>query len=192
MKQFKIWRSFLLGLATFGFGGCSADAPTAPRLPEAGSAGLITDLVGTLVSKDALTRKTALTQDITVSAVIGKSGGILRIPAAGFELTVPEGAVTSPTAFTVTAIQGNLVAYEFGPHGLKFRVPLKARQDLSGTNWRPINLKPLVAGYFLERADLDEGDAKALVSEVIEGLTIPLDKQFNWQIQHFSGYVVAW
>lgn len=192
MKQLKIWRSFLLGLATLGFAGCSADSPTAPRLPEAGSAGLITDLAGTLVSKDALTRKTALTQDVTVSAVIGRSGGRLRIPAAGFELIVPKDAVTSPTVFTVTAVRGTLVAYEFGPHGLKFRVPLEARQDLSGTNWRPLNLKPLIAGYFLERADLDEANATALVSEVIEGLTLPLDKQFNWQIEHFSGYVVAW
>jgi hypothetical protein len=189
MKHLKIWRSLL---AVLGLGACSVDAPTAPRLPEAGSAGLVSELEGTLVSKDALTRKTALANDITVSAVIDKSGGTLTIPEAGFELTVPEGAVVSPTEFTVTAISGSLVAYEFGPHGLTFRVPLRAKQNLSGTNWRPLNLKTLVAGYFLERADLDESDAKALISEVIEGLTSPLSKQFNWQIQHFSGYIVAW
>jgi len=192
MNHLKIWRSLLLGLATFGLGGCSVDGPTAPELSESASPALVTDLAGGLVSKDALTRKTALTRDITVSASIGKAGGKLAIPAAGFELTVPAGAVNSATVFTVTAIRGNLVAYEFGPHGLKFRVPLKARQDLSGTNWRPVNLKPLVAGYFLERADLDPSAAKALVSEVIQGLTVPLSKQFNWQIEHFSGYVVAW
>jgi len=27
---------------------------------------------------------------------------------------------------------------------------------------------------------------------VIEGVTIPLSKQFKWRIDHFSGYVVAW
>lgn len=192
MKHFKIWRSLLLGLASIGLGGCSVDSPTAPKLTTGASQGLVTNLVGGLVTKDALTRKTALSSDITVSMVIGKAGGRLTIPAAGFELTVPAGAVTSATVFTVTAIPGSLVAYEFGPHGLKFRVPLTARQDLSGTNWRPINLKPLVAGYFLDLASLDQTNEKALLSEVIQGLTITQSKEFHWQIEHFSGYVVAW
>jgi hypothetical protein len=133
-----------------------------------------------------------LVNDITVSAVIGYEGGTVTIPAAGFQLVVPPGAVASRTVFTVTAVSGNLVAYEFGPHGLKFSVPLRARQDLSNTLWRPISLKPLVAGYFLERSDLDQTNAKALVSEVIEGVTVPLSKQFKWKIDHFSGYIVAW
>ncbi len=192
MKHLKIWRSFLLALATIGVAACGTDSPTAPKLQNDASTGLVSDLLGGLFKKEALTRKTALTKDITVSAVIGKAGGRLTIPAAGFEVTVPAGAVTSNTVFTVTAIRGTLVAYEFGPHGQKFRASLKASQDLSGTNWRPLSLKPLIAGYFLERAHLDQVNAIALVSEVIKGLTIPLTKQFNWQIDHFSGYVVAW
>lgn len=192
MKHLKIWRSLLLALATIGVAGCGTDSPTAPKLQNDASPGLITDLVGGLVKKSALTRKTALTKDITVSATIGKAGGKLTIPAAGFELTVPAGAVKTNTVFTVTAVQGTLVAYEFGPHGLKFGVGLKARQDLSGTNWQPLSLKPLIAGYFLERSQLDQLNAVALVSELISGVTTPLTKQFNWNIGHFSGYVVAW
>jgi len=192
MKLLKIWRSLLLGLATLGFGGCSVDGPTAPRLSADPSAGLLSSLEGSLVSKDALVRNTTLANDITVTADIGTEGGTLAIPAAGFQLIVPPGAVVSRTVFTVTALSGNLVAYEFGPHRLKFRVPLRATQDLSNTRWRPLSLKPLVAGYFLERSDLDQTSATALVSEVIEGVTIPLSKQFKWRIDHFSGYVVAW
>jgi hypothetical protein len=187
MKHFKSWRSLLLGLAGFGLAGCSVDGATAPKRPDGPSAALL----GNLLTKDALTRKTELTSDITVSAVIGKAGGRLTIPAAGFELTVPAGAVVSETVFTVTAISGTLVAYEFGPHGLKFRVPLRAAQDLSGTTWRQVSL-PLTAGYFLDKADLDESSKTALVSEVIEGTTSLISKRFAWQIEHFSGYVVAW
>ena len=192
MKHLKIWRSFLLVLASIGVAGCSIEAPTAPKVADQPSTGLVTDLLGGLVSKDALTRRTPLARDLTRSATIGREGGRLEIPAAGFELTVPRGAVKSPTRFTVTALKGKLVAYEFGPHGIAFKVALRASQDLSVTTWRPLSLKPLVAGYFLEKSHLDQRGETALLAEVIEGLTIPLTREFNWRIEHFSGYVVAW
>ena len=113
-------------------------------------------------------------------------------PAAGFELVVPRYAVKKSTRFTVTAIKGKLVAYEFGPHGTNFPRSLQAKQDLSVTDWNLLSLRPLTAGYFADRSDLNLLRATALVSEIIRGLTIPLTKQFNFPIDHFSGYVVAW
>ena len=192
MKQINPWRSLLAFVASLGLAACATDSPTAPKLAGEADKALVSELVGGLVSKDALTWKNPLAEDIKVSAVIGKEGGSLSIPAAGFYLTIPEGAVQEPTDFTVTALKGKLVAYEFGPHGITFKKALQARQDLGPTDWRLLQLRPLVAGYFSDEAHLDYAAKTALLSEVITGVTIPLTKQFNFSIEHFSGYVVAW
>ena len=193
MRHFRIWRSFLLTLSAIGVSGCAADAPTAPRFQGAeASPGLVSDLAGGLVSKNVLERTKPLSRDVTASAVIGREGGTLSIPAAGFHLTIPPGAVTSNTKFTVTAIKGSLVAYEFWPHGTQFERGLIARQDLAGTEWQGLEVRPLVAGYFAERSALDLSNATAVVTEVIAGVISPLSKQFTFGIDHFSGYVVAW
>jgi hypothetical protein len=123
---------------------------------------------------------------------IDQDGGRLSIPAAGFELIVPKNAVKKSTKFTVTALKGKLVAYEFGPHGTTFPRALQAKQDLSGTDWNLLALRPLSAAYFADKSDLNLARATALVSEVLSGATSPLTKQFSWPIEHFSGYIVAW
>jgi hypothetical protein len=188
----RIWRSIRLGLAALGLAGCAADSSLGPKVPDGAAPGLLGDVLGSLVRKDVLTRRTPLARDIEVSAVIGRSGGRLAIPAAGIEVIVPPRAVTSNTRFTLRAIAGTLVAYEFEPHGIRFRVPLVAKQDLGKTNHRLLSLRPLTAGYFAERSQLDLGNATALVSEVIQGLLVPLTGQFAWPIEHFSGYIVAY
>ena len=192
MKRKSLWHSIRLAFASLGLVACAADPVTAPKISAEANPGLVSDLLGGLFSKDVLTRKQALTKDITVTAVIGSNGGRLAIPAAGFELVVPRYAVKKSTRFTVTAIKGKLVAYEFGPHGTNFPRSLQAKQDLSVTDWNLLSLRPLTAGYFADRSDLNLQRATALVSEIIRGLTIPLTKQFNFPIDHFSGYVVAW
>ena len=192
MKRKSLWHSIRLAFASLGLVACAADPVTAPKISAEANPGLVSDLLGGLFRKDVLTRKQELTKDITVTAVIGSNGGRLEIPAAGFELVVPRNAVKKSTRFTVTAIKGKLVAYEFGPHGTNFPRSLQAKQDLSVTDWNLLSLRPLTAGYFADRSDLNLQRATALVSEIIRGLTIPLTKQFNFPIDHFSGYVVAW
>jgi hypothetical protein len=192
MKHVRIFRTFLLALSAVGLAGCGADSLTAPPKVQAdASAGLVGDPLGGLLTTNVLERKTALAKDITVTATIDDRGGIVTIPAAGFQLTVPAGAVKARTKFTVTALKGSLVAYEFGPHGTTFARALTARQDLSVTQWRP-DLRPLTAGYFADKSALDAGSATALVSELITGAINPVSKQFSFGIEHFSGYVVAW
>ena len=193
MKRLRIWRSLVLALSAIGIVGCSAESLTAPKFQADPSAELVNNLLGTLIKKSVLKRKTALANDITVSAVITpEKGGTISIPTAGFTLTVPAGAVRTKTTFTVTAIKGNLVAYEFGPHGIKFLKSLQAKQDLRVTEWGLLNLRPLVAGYFADRSALDLNGATALVSELLAGVISPLTQQFTFKIDHFSGYVVAW
>jgi hypothetical protein len=194
MKQGKLWRLVALTAAALGFAGCGVDRAAGPSadkmMPESAAAGLLSELLDIPVSKDILTRKVALAQDITVAATIGKSGGTLSIPEAGFTLIVPPGAVGAPVEFSVTAIAGRSVAYEFAPHGIAFNVPLVARQDLRVTDYRLFSF--LGAAYFADRSVLDLDTATGLVSELINGLTLPLTKQFYWPIRHFSGYIVTW
>jgi hypothetical protein len=193
MKHLKLWKRLFLALAAVGVAGCSVDSITAPpKVTADASAGLVGDLLGGLFKKDVLERKKPLSKDITVSKTIGKSGGTISIPEAGFTLTVPANAVKTNTNFTVTAIKGSLVAYEFGPHGIKFDKSLTFKQDLNNTEWSLLKLKLLTGGYFKNRSDLDHKNAVALVSEVLNGLLIPLTKEFSFKIDHFSGYIVAW
>lgn len=192
MQRKSLWQSIRLAVVSLGLVACAADPITAPKISAETNPNLVSDLLGGLVSKDVLTRKQPLATDITVTAVIGQQGGRLRIPAAGFELIIPKNAVNTSTRFTVTALKGKLVAYEFGPHGTTFPRALQAKQDLSGTDWHLLSLRLLSAGYFQERSDLNFGRATALLSELIPGVTTPLTKEFSWQIEHFSGYVVAW
>ena len=194
MKHGKLWRLLALTAAAVGFSGCGADRATGPSAdkmtPEVAAAGLLSELLDGLVSKDILTRKAALAEDITVTATIGKDGGTLSLPEAGFSLIVPPGAVGAPVEFSVTAVAGRSVVYEFAPHGIAFNVPLVARQDLRVTDYRLFSW--LGAAYFADRAQLDLEAATGLVSELVNGLTLPLTRQFYFPIRHFSGYMVTW
>ncbi len=186
----RIWRSILFALSAIGLGAC-VEAPTAPKVQSDPSL-LITESITGLFTKTGLKRTTPLAKDITVSTVIDSKGGVITIPAAGFELTIPAKAVKTRTKFTVTAIKGPLVAYEFGPHGIQFDVPLTARQNLAVTEWTVLNVRPLVAGYFAERSDLNLTNGTATLSELLGGVISPLTQQFKFRIEHFSGYIVAW
>jgi hypothetical protein len=187
----SFWRSIVLALAAVGLGGCALDAPTAPNAPLLPSEPAPA-LLGSLFTKKPLQRDAALPQDVSVSAVIGPAGGRLELPAQGFTLVVPRGAVDSKTTFQLTAIAGDLVAYEFEPHGTTFRVPLQATQKLRDTNFQVRLLSSLIAGYFEERSQLLDRNGNVKLDELIQGLTLPLTGEFKWKIDHFSGYIVAY
>jgi hypothetical protein len=198
-------------------GACSADSPTMPTTPVAPAGadaslakaastttnpGLVGDLVGAVgdvlkkLLVPAVTRTTPLAADQTVTVSIGSEGGTFTVPG-GLKVTVPRGAVSSRITFTATALKGDLVAYEFGPHGIKFAKPLVMEQDLRNTSAGLIgklttSLLGLKAGYFADRSSLDYRYKTALVSEL---LPISLNLNLNtarWEVWHFSGYMVAW
>src|SRR3954467_4540180 len=64
-----------------------------------------------------LYRTKALPRNFTASEDIGPAGGTIDIPAAGVHVRFASGAVHSKTRITMTAIAGDVVAYEFQPHG---------------------------------------------------------------------------
>ena len=192
---------FLRPLSRFGarllsivlLAGCARDAasPVEPTttIPSKPSPALLG-----LTPVRGVTRSTALATDISVSAVIGKSGGTLSIPAAGLTLVVPAGAVNANTKFTATALAGRLVAYEFEPHGTTFAVPLQFSQDLTKTNLLgTLTGSVLMKGaYFTSKDNLNTTLGVGLVNELIPATTDLLNFRVRFPIKHFSGYLVSW
>lgn len=177
----------LLAVATLA--ACAGDpaSTNAPLLPTAPSAAEM----GALMATTPLNRDVALRHDRSVARTIGTNGGTIRFPEVGLTITVPPGAVTRNTRFVVTALKGTAVAYEFQPHGTTFRRPLTAVQSLVGTQL-PLGGAVLQAGYFPTRSLVDPAGASALVSEFIPGAVDARLASFRWNIDHFSGYIVAW
>jgi len=181
-------------LSIFLLAGCARDA-AAPLEPEVDTASRQSSpaLLGALLPVRGVTRATPLAEDISVSAVIGKDGGTISIPAAGLTLVVPAGAVTSNTQFTATALAGRLVAYEFEPHGTKFAVPLQFTQDLRKVSLVGVLTAPLMDGaYFTDASRLNQTLGIGLVNELVPATVDLLKLRVGFPINHFSGYLVSW
>jgi len=182
----------------------AAPSPVAPSAtstlaaPSAGSQDLLGGLVGGVVggltntlgltNANGVLRRTPLASPITVRKTIGRAGGTLSIPAAGVSVVVPAGALDEDTEITMTARAGYLLAYDFEPHGVTFRVPLVFNQSLANTNVGLLSPLSLQLGYYTDPSLL--GKTTALVSELVTGVTSILTRSFTAPIKHFSGYVV--
>ena len=134
-----------------------------------------------------LGRAVPLRSHITVGAAIGPAGGTITIPETGFTLVVPKGAVRGVVKFSVTAMAGASVAYDFAPHGIKFKVPLQFRQSLTVTTALPG--MALMGGYFKDKKQVDRDEMKAKVDESISIRLESGSVVFN--LWHFSGYLVS-
>ena len=162
------------------------------------------DHVGDTVT--VVQRNRPLEQDIVVTQSIGRNGGTIEIRDAGLTVTFPRGAVPVSAEgelveITVTALAGNQVAYEFEPHGIVFEVPVQIEQHVRFTNVSPSANARLgsasaadepTGAYFPDRSAL-LGDGTAVVTEFQE-TTAPTTlngAKFRWQIEHFSGYLLA-
>ena len=163
--------------------GCS-DSPTEPTVEG--------QLVDPPVTAVALLRSDVVASDLTVSAVIGREGGTFEIPAAGLKVTVPRNAVTEEITFTARAIAGDVIAYEFGPHGTQFRRPLVMEQRLSSTGWdllgRPGHME---VGYFAQSTDVDQDRAEVKVREFLPVIVDHGEQVAQFRVRHFSGYMLS-
>jgi len=179
-------------LSIFLLAGCARDA-SSPVEPNAVVPSTPSSALFGLLPVRGVTRARPLANDITVSAVIGKNGGKISIPEAGLTLVVPANAVGANTTFTATAIAGNLVAYEFEPHGTTFAVPLQFTQDLRKTSLVGMLTAPLMDGaYFTDRSKLLPTTGVAFVSEITPAVVNLLKSQVSFPIDHFSGYLISW
>jgi hypothetical protein len=179
-------------LSIFLLAGCARDA-SSPVEPNAVVPSTPSSALFGLLPVRGVTRAWPLANDITVSAVIGKNGGKISIPEAGLTLVVPANAVEANTTFKATAIAGNLVAYEFEPHGTTFAVPLQFTQDLRKTSLVGMLTAPLMDGaYFTDRSKLLPTTGVAFVSEIKPAVVNLLKSQVSFPIDHFSGYLISW
>jgi len=168
---------------------CTGDAPLAPQSAtapsESAAHSLSTRAHVRTTHVQALQRSVPLATNESVSATIGVFGGYLSLPNAKLTVLVPPFAVTGPTVFTVTAMAGSNVAYDFAPHGIAFGVPIIAIQDLRSTGAKGgglIDPAALFVGYFPDSRNVTR------VTELLNASIDPRNQLSAVAIWHFSGY----
>jgi len=127
----------------------------------------------------------------TASATIGPRGGVLTLASAGLTVIVPAGALSKTTTLSVTARAGQLLSYEFQPHGTQFAVPLQVIQDISGTELSNRSAKSLRAVYFASDSQVDDAQGFVTPTEVMNVSVDQARGEASFQIHHFSGYMFA-
>ena len=179
-------------LAIFAVGCGSTDNPAAPRevtpAPSAPSQSLLGTLLGAPKTISPIRRTTPLRAPITVGKKIGVLGGTIVVPGTGLTVVVPPLAVARSTEFTVTALAGSALAYDFGPHGTKFTVPLVLTQDLHGTDAAS---RGLLSSLGLKLGYFPDADKVTTVTELLTvGVSLPTQTAVA-TVWHFSGYIWA-
>ena len=132
----------------------------------------------------------------TASAYIGLDGGTLSIPGSDFTMTIPSGALSSPTTITIVAESGPYVSYQMLPHGLKFLKPVTAVQGLWNTALYGTDAGNAIrTAYLPEESDTIDADDSASPSELQATTTYfygaqPVAETQVVSINHFSRYIL--
>ena len=214
MIRSRFVRSFTLVLATFVALSCSDATATGPLAPTAAQDGLLSGLVGTVTGLlgsvlkvigfqsdpngiDVRAIKWApshVNQIRVVSASIGVDGGTLAIPGSDFTITFPRGALSAPTAISITSDASGYVSYDMKPHGLVFNKPVIVTQRLKNTSvyGTPTALNAACAYFATDPLDLT-GILKALEIEtttIFSGSSGQPEVE-TWILNHFSRYMLA-
>ena len=184
-------------------GACSETSePSAPVRSAQTSASAMNQVASTIPNSFltyGLLRQKPLEEDVVVTKTVSSNGGSIDVPGTDFHLQIPKGAFDGKTmTFTVRALAGSTVAYDFEPHGTVFNVPLKFVQGLGHTNLKGAKPAPgwesHLAGAYFPNADMvDPETGLAVVTELL-----PADIDVTWNgsqisfpIWHFSGYLVS-
>jgi hypothetical protein len=153
---------------------------------------------GMSVTRGTLVKRTfTIAHEISATATITPTGGMLSLPEAGLLLYFPEGAVSTPLTVTATALVGNRVAYNFEPHGTVFNTPIYVAQELLDTELntpRARKQRPDVwAGYLANGAADILSDGSANFTEVFDAFYYGKgnDTYAIFTTAHFSGYAMA-
>ena len=142
-----------------------------------------------------LKRTFKITSRMSASKLIGIMGGEIVLPGTGARVYFPPFSVPTPTLITMTARQGDDVAYDFQPH-MTFQIPVTVQQELGGTNAldHPSMLNALSGAYFegdLEQNYVDAARKYVHIKEVSPGMLDPSGRKFTFLVFHFSGYLAS-
>ena len=169
--------------------GCSNDGTTAPASPLTE---IRKEVVDPAVVAPVLKRTRSIRINRTNHFRIDPRGGWYSIPEAGLYIFVPANAVSEPLTISAKALTGDLMAYEFGPHGTKFNVPLQMYQDLDLAHITAhTDLSKFEVGYFADENTLDYRTDKVSVNEFIPTGIVFQGRAVRFEVSHFSGYVIA-
>lgn len=144
-----------------------------------------------------LQRTVPLDKPVTVTKVVPHGGGGISVPGTDFQLQIPNGAFAGKSmTFTITALAGPVVAYDFQPHGVVFQKPLKFVQQLGHTNWAHLKLPPHYqhgwnGAYFADTSQIDETSGTAAVNELMPADVSIGGATLTFSVPHFSGYLIA-
>lgn len=180
---------FFVLLTAAALSACGTESTQPTALIPAG--GPVLELFDPAIEVDVLQRSAPLLHNFAASAVIGRAGGTITLPEAGFAIHFPQNSVFVPTPITVVALPGTAVAYTFQPHGLVFRRPPVIMQELQGT---AAYGEPLLRGR-LEGAYLPEvSGLTGLTARVREVRPTRVDVErgiMYFDVDHFSTYVAS-
>jgi hypothetical protein len=190
-------------IALIGLACSEVSAPSAPQQSprsiadaHAAMSAAAASLPNSFVAQGLLRQK-PLDNPVVVTKVIPSGGGKIDVPGTDFELQIPKGAFEGKSmTFTVKALPGYAVAYQFEPHGAEFLVPLKFVQHLGHTNLHgfkpPKGFTSQLSGAYFTRANLvDPLTGLAVVSEFLPADLTWDGDQISFPIWHFSGYMVS-
>jgi hypothetical protein len=139
--------------------------------------------------------------DQTVSAVVGPDGATLSLPGADFSMTIPAGALSTPTAITIVSRAGSYVVYDMLPHGLRFAVPATAVQGLSTVaSYGTSESNNIRSAYLSPTNEQVAFDGSVSPVELEAATTYYYGAQLVaethlWTVNHFSRYMLisgAW
>jgi len=182
-------RKTLMALAAAVFtAGCGDSGLTTPTRAAAPTVTAEHQLLASPVNVNVMQRDEPLPAPVSTSVTVGMFGGAMSLPGTGLRVIIPPLAVTRTTTLTVTAPAGSAVAYEFGPHGTRFLVPLVVMQDLTHVNMSGVNPLQIFAGYY---SSLDSGGGLASVTELLNTNVDVANLSAVFTVTHFSGYLLA-
>ena len=137
-------------------------------------------LVGGLLGATGLLKCSSLPY-ASQTKTIGPLGG--TISAGPHTLVIPAGALTSPTAITMTAPTGlGVNAVKFAPEGLRFNAPAALTMSYANCS---------LLGKLLPKRIAYTDDNLNILSYLLS-LDNLLSKYVTGQVNHFSDYVIAW
>jgi hypothetical protein len=181
----------LIGAVALSLAACIADvAPSAPEAPDVPAASQpadnLLDLGGT-VSGLGQTLSGALsnlrlfdcpTPDFgSVTHEVGPAGGVIKI--GPHILLVPPDALDRNVEITASAPEGQHVAVDFKPEGLRFKYPAVLRLSYAHCANRPLLPKVVYIDDLLS------------ILELLPSLNDSRGEGVTTRLRHFSGYAIA-